>query len=69
LAQVSLRSPRNDAACALLRPSAKASAKLANSTVNHSQMVMASTNAGFMPVSPGKFSECTQSSVVRMLPM
>ena len=37
LAQVSLRRPRSDAACALLRPSASASAKLANSTVNHSQ--------------------------------
>jgi hypothetical protein len=69
LAQVSLRRPRSDAACALLRPSASASAKFANSTVNHSHTVMASTKPGFMPVSPGKLSACTQSSVVRMLPM
>ncbi|MDT4836550.1 hypothetical protein FQZ97_702550 [compost metagenome] len=69
LAQVSLRRPRSEAACALLRPSASASAKLANSTVNHSHTVTASTKAGCMPVSPGKLSACTQSSVVRMLPM
>src|SRR5262245_47202575 len=36
LAWVSVRWRRNDAACALPRPSATASAKLANSTVNHS---------------------------------
>ena len=33
--------PRSAAACALLRPSASASAKLANSTVNHSQSATA----------------------------
>ncbi len=32
-----VRRPRSEAACALPRPSASASAKLANSTVNHSQ--------------------------------
>jgi hypothetical protein len=37
LASVSVRA-RSDSACALPRPSATASAKLANSTVNHSQM-------------------------------
>jgi hypothetical protein len=36
--------PRSDAACALLRPSAIASAKLANSTVNHSHSAMARMN-------------------------
>ena len=35
-AQVLFLSPRSDAACACARPSAMASAKLANSTVNHS---------------------------------
>ena len=54
---------------ALLRPSASASAKLANSTVNQSQIDTASTKAGGMPVSPGKLSACTHNTVVRMLPM
>ena len=54
---------------ALLRPSASASAKLANSTVNHSQIEIASTKAAGMPVSPGKLIECTHNAVVRMLPM
>ena len=35
---VSVRVLRSESACALPRPSATASAKLANSTVNHSQM-------------------------------
>ena len=38
--------PRSEAACALLRPSASASAKLANSTVNHSHAAMAKMNRG-----------------------
>ncbi len=53
LAQVSLRRPRSEAAWALLRPSASASAKLANSTVNHSQIETASTKVADMSVSPG----------------
>ena len=40
LAQVLFFKPRNEAACALLRPSANASAKLANNTVNQSQMAI-----------------------------
>ncbi len=40
------RMERNVAACALPRPSATASAKLANNTVNHNQAEMASTNPG-----------------------
>ena len=41
-----LRMERSVAACALPRPSATASAKFANSTVNHSQADTCSTNAG-----------------------
>ena len=41
LAQVSVRILRSASACALPRPSAMAVAKLANSTVNHSQPVTA----------------------------
>jgi hypothetical protein len=40
----SLRMRRSVFACALPRPSATASAKLANTTVNHSQMVTAALN-------------------------
>ena len=40
LALVSVRMRRSVSACALPRPSATASAKLANSTVNHSQAVI-----------------------------
>ena len=40
LARVSVRVWRNVSACALPRPSATASAKLANSTVNHSQITI-----------------------------
>jgi hypothetical protein len=36
----SFRAPRNAFACALPRPSAMASAKFANSRVNHSQILM-----------------------------
>ncbi len=58
--------PRSDAACALLRPSASASAKLANSTVNHSHMVTASMNAG--GASPLPRTACRKRMLVRMLP-
>ena len=45
LAQVFFFRPRSEAACALLRPSASASAKLANSTVNHSHSATAMVKA------------------------
>ena len=45
-AMVSLRAPRSAAACALPRPSAIASAKLANSTVNQSQSATRQDEAG-----------------------
>ena len=59
--------PRSDAACALLRPSASASAKFANNTVNHNQIVIARMNPGL--VSPLPNNACTYNSVVMMLPM
>src|SRR5271170_5965837 len=43
-AWVSVRWRRSVSACALPRPSATASAKLANSTVNHSQMMIWNSN-------------------------
>ena len=46
LARVSLRVLRKESACALPRPSATASAKLANSTVNHSQKAIWPENSG-----------------------
>ena len=59
--------PRSDAACALLRPSARLSAKLANSTVNHSHAVMPRMKpAG---ASPWPRNACTNRIVVKMLPM
>ena len=50
-AGVSCLAPRRLAACALPRPSASASAKLANSTVNHSQTEIA-------PVNPSASRRC-----------
>ena len=58
--------PRREAVCALLRPSASASAKFAKSTVNHSQTATAMMNAA--GASPRPSSACTPSTVVRMLP-
>ena len=50
--------PRSDAACALLRPSASASAKLANSTVNHSHSAMARMKpAGASPCAAQRLHE------------
>ncbi len=49
LAVVSVRALRSVSACALPRPSAIASAKLANSTVSHSQNVICSSKP-----SPGR---------------
>ena len=59
LAQVCFFRPRSEAACALLRPSASASAKLANSTVNHSHRATAM-------VKPSGLA--TASAVVNALP-
>src|SRR5713226_8069081 len=75
LAMVVVRARRSVSACALPRPSAIASAKLAKTTVNHSQMVTASTkmvcavnaargNAGVGAVK----SRRTNSMVVTTLP-
>jgi hypothetical protein len=56
-AMVSRFAPRSAAACALLRPSATASAKLANSTVNHSQIVTARMKpAGASPWPPSAWT-------------
>ena len=66
LAMTACFSARSDAACALLRPSASDSAKLANSTVNHSQTAMARMKPGL--ASPWPTSDCMNSSVVMMLP-
>ena len=59
-------SPRRLAACALLRPSAIASAKFANSTVNHSHSAFAPMNqAG---ASPTPTSACTHRAVISSAP-
>ncbi len=64
---VSRRALLSEAACALLRPSAIASAKFANSSVTHSQSVTARMKpAGASPV---PVSAWIQRIVVRMLPM
>ena len=66
LAWVSLRVRRRASAWALPRPSATASAKLANSTVNHSQSATAPMNpAG---ASPCPKSACIHRTVVSTLP-
>src|SRR5262252_1455896 len=49
LAMVSVCWRRSEFACALPRPSAMASAKLANSTVNHSQITIWNSNASVCP--------------------
>ena len=49
LASVSVWVLRSVSACALPRPSAIASAKLANSTVNHSQNAIANRNGTWFP--------------------
>ena len=50
LALVSVRVRRSASAWALPRPSATASAKLANSTVNHSQTVICPENRALVPI-------------------
>jgi hypothetical protein len=67
LAVVSLRALFSEAAWALLRPSAIASAKLAKSRVSHSQMVTARMKAD--GASPVPTTAWTHRMVVRMLPM
>jgi len=65
-ATVSLRALFSELACALLRPSAIASAKFANSSVAHSHNVIARMKpAGASPV-PN--NACSQRIVVTMLP-
>ena len=69
LATVSRFMPRKLAAWARLRPSASASAKLANSTVNHSHSAIASVK----PLLPlfslcASIRPCAHSSVVSMAP-
>src|SRR5215471_4418756 len=49
LARLCVRVWRSVSACALPRPSATASAKLANRTVNHSQSTICSSNHRFCP--------------------
>ena len=59
--------PRSDAACALLRPSASASAKFANSTVNHSHSGDGENEARAV-LRPGRAAPAGTAHVVRMLP-
>ena len=63
--------PRRLAACALLRPSASASAKLANSKVNHSHSAFAPMNqAGdFSTTVSGANNACSHSPLIRIAPM
>jgi hypothetical protein len=55
-------SARNDAACALLRPSASDSAKLANRTVNHSHTEMARMNPELASPDQTGIAKITDSS-------
>ena len=66
LADTSCRARCRASAWAFPRPSAIASAKLANNTVNQSQAAMARMKPG--DSSPRPQSDWTQSAVVRMLP-
>ena len=65
LACVSCRDLRSVSACAFPRPSAIASAKFANSTVNQSQSAIWMVNP--VPARPEAISRA-RMSVVRMLP-
>ncbi|MPM92484.1 hypothetical protein SDC9_139619 [bioreactor metagenome] len=67
LALVSLRVLRKASAWALPRPSASASEKLANKTVNHSHRVMIPMNQGLASPLPNK--DCTYRAVVSRLPI
>ena len=61
-----VRKPRSVAACCLPRPSARASAKFANSTVNHSHTLIARMNPAGASAWPRR--AMIHSTVVRMLP-
>ncbi len=65
-ASMVVRSPRSVAACCLPRPSARASAKLANRTVNQSQAAMARIKPAGASARP--VSAISHSTVHRMLP-
>ena len=65
-ATVSCRARRNASACALPRPSAIASAKLPNSTVNHKKSTTRPVNRLSAPLDLG--ASRTNSSVVQILP-
>ena len=67
-AMVVVLSPRSADACCLLRPSASASAKLANSTVNHSHTVTARMKPADSPPCAGPSQARRNRIVVRMLP-
>jgi len=68
-AMVSCRILRSDSACALPRPSATASAKLAKTTVNQSQMETASVNHFGAAPAVGENTSRSQMAVVRTLPI
>src|SRR5271170_2421888 len=68
LAVTSPRVERSAAACALPRPSAIASAKLANSTVSHSQAEIEATKRKLWPPTPGCNSRSTAMALVSTLP-
>ena len=62
---VSVRVRRKVSAWALPRPSATASAKLANSTVNHSQIVICPENSALVPTTlPAPTSRSRKKNIV-----
>ncbi len=69
LAMVSCRILRSVSACALPRPSATASAKLANTTVNQSQSETASVNQRGAAPGTGAKTSRSQIAVVSTLPI
>jgi len=68
LAVVSVRALRKLSACALPRPSAIASAKLANKTVNHSQSVICNSKRVLVTPATGATSPRMSCNVVKTLP-
>ena len=71
---VEVREARSDAACALPRPSATASARLAKSTVSHSQRATAAVKptgvpAFSVPAAGGRKGSAMASAVVSIAPM
>src|SRR6185295_3260047 len=65
---VSVFALRKLSACALPRPSAMASAKFANSTVNHSQSVICNSNPVFVTDGIGAMIPRISCRVVKTLP-